>query len=988
MRQTTEGQPVNRFLAIVGASGSGKSSVARAGLIAALKQDAIAGSAHWPVTVFRPGPDPLESLAVALSRSLNVAQGASALSELIETFKKSEKTLHLIARQLLAENALGMRLVILADQFEEVFTLSPAGEVREALIRNLLYAAKVVQGQTVVIVTMRADFYGKCAVNSQLAAAFSDHHVLVGPMSEDELRRAIERPTRLVGCELEPGLVDLLLQDVHHQRGALPLLQHALLELWNKREGRRLTVKAYEEIGKLEGALQKRADATLKGFSQDEQERCRQIFLRLTQPGEGTEDTKRRVSMQELESMSGTSSDEEAIIQKLANASLLTTEGDITRGDAFVEVAHEALIRNWPQLRKWVDVDRAGLRTRTRLTEAAREWKNAGREATYLYSGARLAVAEEWAGSHPKELSADEGEFLRCSREAHNQREANELAAARKLAEEQEQAAKKLRRRAIWAAGAAVVALILLAVSVVMWRASVSARAVAEEQARIAESRRLAAQSSSALAKHPQRSLLLAIEAVRVGQSVRGIRVAAGEQSLREALEVIGGRRVIRANGPITAVAISPDNHWVVTGSKDNNTAHLWDVSANDLRSNPVILRGHAGEVTAVAISSDNHWVVTGSKDNTARLWDLSAKDPGANSVVLRGHAGVVAAVAISPDSHWIVTASYDNSARLWDLSAKDPRVDPVILRGHEDWVKAVAISPDSHWVVTGSDDNTARLWDLRTKNPGANPVVLRGHESGVTAVVFSPDNHWVVTASNDETARLWDLRAKDPAANPVILRGHKGEVTAVAISPDNHWIVTTSKDNTARLWDLRAKDPGSNPLILGGHDAPVAAVAISPDNHWVVTASFDNTGRVWDLRAKDPGANPVVLRGHEHPVAAVAISPDNHWVVTASYDNTARVWDLSADDPGVNPVVLRGHGAQVNAVAISSDNHWLVTASSDGTARLWLLQVESLIEMAYFTVGRNFFADEWQLYFPGVKYRKTFDQLPDDAKSVTQKNN
>ncbi|HME09635.1 MAG TPA: ATP-binding protein, partial [Bryobacteraceae bacterium] len=257
LRPAAEGQPVNRFLAIVGASGSGKSSVARAGLVAALKHDAIPGSARWPVAIFRPGLDPLESLAVALSRAANVAQSTPALAELISEFQKNEKTLHLIARQSLPENAPDMRLVVVVDQFEEVFTLCRKEELREALIRNLLYAAKIAQGQTLVILTMRADFYAKCAANAELAAAFSDHHVLVGPMTDDELRRAIEMPAQLVGCELEAGLVDLLVQDVRRQPGALPLLQHALLELWNKREGRRLTVKAYQEIGKLEGALQR-----------------------------------------------------------------------------------------------------------------------------------------------------------------------------------------------------------------------------------------------------------------------------------------------------------------------------------------------------------------------------------------------------------------------------------------------------------------------------------------------------------------------------------------------------------------------------------------------------------------------------------------------------------------------------------------------------------------------------------------------------------
>jgi hypothetical protein len=325
VRPATEGQPVNRFLAIVGASGSGKSSVARAGMAAALKHDAVPGSSRWSIAIFRPGSDPLESLAVALSRAVNVGQGASALADLIGELQKNEKTLHLVVRRSLPENAPDMRVVILVDQFEEVFTLCAKEELREMLVRNLLYAAKVVQGQTLVILTMRADFYAKCAANADLAAAFSDHHVLVGPMTDDELRRAIERPTQLVGCELESGLVDLLMQDVRGQAGALPLLQHSLLELWHIRDGRRLTCKGYQGIGRLEGALQRRADATLMAFSKEQQELCRRTFLRLTQPGEGTEDTKRRASMHELLSLSGTSSAEEAIVQKLADASLLTT---------------------------------------------------------------------------------------------------------------------------------------------------------------------------------------------------------------------------------------------------------------------------------------------------------------------------------------------------------------------------------------------------------------------------------------------------------------------------------------------------------------------------------------------------------------------------------------------------------------------------------------------------------------------------------------
>src|SRR5271165_6319507 len=587
VRPATEGQPINRFLAIVGASGSGKSSVARAGLVAALMHDTIPGSARWPVAICRPGPDPLESLAVALSRAANVAQGARALAELIAEFQKNEKTLHLIARQLLPENAPDMRLVVVADQFEEVFTLCRKEELREALIRNLLYAAKVAQGQTLVILTMRADFYAKCAANADLAAAFSDHHILVGPMTDDELRCAIERPTQLVGCELESGLVDLLIQDVRRQAGALPLLQHALLELWNKREGRRLTVRAYQEIGKLEGALQRRADATLKAFSEAEQELCRRTFLRLTQPGEGTEDTKRRASMPELLSLSGESTAEEEIVQKLANASLLTTEGDLTEEQK--ERAEEAERRE--------QQEKISGQLRERLAREQRERQERETEAAQRLAHAEAVRAEEAEERRKEQVEA--AQKLADEQKRLVVVETTRAQEAEKHAKEQKASATKLRWRALAATGAAALAVILLATSIVMWlgakeqaRIANDLRHLAEEQAQIAESRRLAAESTSVLTKYPQRSLLLAIEAIKIEQPLHGVRVAADEQSLREALGVIGGRLVARADGPITRVAISSDDRWLVTGSEDK-TARLWDLSAKDPAANPVVLRGH-----------------------------------------------------------------------------------------------------------------------------------------------------------------------------------------------------------------------------------------------------------------------------------------------------------------------------------------------------------------------------------------------------------
>ena len=279
----------NLFLAIIGPSGSGKSSLARAGLVAALKHGALPGSSDWLIYIFKPGDDPLASLA------LKLASSQTEVGTLTAKLAEQPQQLHLSTRFLLRERPETQRVVVLVDQFEEIFTLCRDRQRRQAFIDNLLHATSEPLGQTIVLLTIRADFYGKCAEYSTLAAALSDHQLLVGPMNDEELRNAIVKPAQLSGCEFESGLVERLSDDVRGHAGSLPLLQYALTEVWRQRQGRRLTHAAYEEIGCLEGALEKRANTIYRAFNDDQKAICRQIFLRLTAPGEGTEDTRRRV---------------------------------------------------------------------------------------------------------------------------------------------------------------------------------------------------------------------------------------------------------------------------------------------------------------------------------------------------------------------------------------------------------------------------------------------------------------------------------------------------------------------------------------------------------------------------------------------------------------------------------------------------------------------------------------------------------------------
>ncbi len=475
----------NRFLAIVGDSGSGKSSLARAGLVPALRNGKLEGSENWPIIIFRPGNDPLESLAVALTGDPKIGSRFDDVGDLITHMESDENRLHLATRVALGGADESQRIVLLIDQFEEVFTLhsddvtssrasrsfrdvskiSSTDSRRKAFINNLIYAAGIAGGKTIVVLTMRADFYSKCASYPQLAAAVTDHQELVGPMTEVELREVIERPARLVGLELERGLTEMLLHEIENQPGALPLLQHALQELWERREGRCLTIAAYKAIGGLEGALEQQANATFDAMSPAEQETCRRIFLRLTQPGEGSEDTKRRVPMSQL----GDANVISPIINRLSNVRLITVEKD-----SFVEVSHEALIRSWSKLRTWIESERESMRTQHRLTEAAAEWSGSSRDSNYLYQGIRLAEAEEWSQFPESDLTQEEREFLSASLELRDrgkreeaERQAREIQTLTKLAESEKQrasehaaSARRLRWQSIGAMTLAAVALI------------------------------------------------------------------------------------------------------------------------------------------------------------------------------------------------------------------------------------------------------------------------------------------------------------------------------------------------------------------------------------------------------------------------------------------------------------------------------------------------------------------------------------------------
>ncbi len=935
-----------RFVAVVGASGSGKSSLVRAGLVPALRADGD----RWSTVLISPGPHPLRECAAHLTAQLG-GDPAALAAELAA----DPHHLRLVLPQLLAAGRPDAQCLLVVDQFEEVFSLCEDASERKAFIQALLEAAHDPDSRTRVVIGLRADFYAHCARLPGLVAALQDAQLIVGPMTPEELSMAITEPAARAGLMVEKALVATIVAEAASRPAVLPFVSHALWETWRRRRGAGLFLASYQAVGGLDGAVAQSAERVYGELDEEHRRAARRILLRLTAPGDGTEDTRRRASFAEL----GDGAVAARVLDRLAATRLVMV------GEDTVEIAHEALIRGWPTLRDWLTADRESRRAHRRLTTAATDWATHGHDDAFLYRGSLLAG---WADRDGEALNQIELGFLTASRA----REARQhLRRRRRL------------RATIGSLAVGLVTVCLLALLAV----TQTVQANAERDLAVASS--LAAQSRAVLSTQPDLANLLALAGL--DHAVTTQTVTSAQAALATPIHV--ARPLVGHSGAVNAVAFSPDGHTVATGSDDgtvrlwnttttnplavftyggavnavaftgdgrivaaggtDGTVRLWDTTTHQLLGT---LAGHSS-VNAVAFSVDGTTVATGNADGTARIWDTRTGHPLAT---LTGHQGPVYAVAFSPTGQTLATGGDDNTARLWNPVTGRTTA---ILSGHTGEVFGVAFSPDGRTLVTGSADGTARLWDIRTNRTIAT---LTGHTRVVRAVAFSPDGGTVVTGSWDGTARLWSTATGQPLAT---LTGHTDQVLAVAVSPDGTSIVTGSRDDTARLWDT---DASQSIATLEGHTGYVDTVAFSPDGRTVATGSRDGTARLWDTTSHtlvavlDAGAGFVftvafspdgrvlatghrdgtirlwdtrtyrqiaVLAGHTDGVASLAFSPDGQMLASASTDGTARLWSTATER---TVTILRGHTGWVDAVAFSPDGNTVATASTDGTARLW----------------------------------------------------
>jgi WD40 repeat protein len=988
----------SRLLAVVGLSGSGKSSLVKAGLIPALETGLLASAgARWRVAEMRPGEQPLRRLAEALlsDTALGPERGddPAALGLLLATLRRGP--LGLVEALADTPPPEGTRLLLVVDQFEEIFRYHAYGDSdqAEAFVALLLAAAARPDLPLYVVLTMRSDFLGDCALFEGLPEALNDCQFLTPRMTREQRRAAIVGPAGVFGAAIEPVLVNRLLNDMGDDPDQLPRMQHLLMRLWTRCERgeggeRLLTVADYEAVGGFEDALSRHADEAFEELDEEGRRIAERLFRALSERGDDQRDVRRPARLGEVAAVADVPPERVAeaveVFRRPDRSFLIPPAAMPLTPETVLDVAHESLIRQWRRLRDWVEREALSAGIYRRLAETARLWKQ-GEAGLWgppdldvaLAWEARQCPTEAWAERYGGDL-ATAMEFLAASREKKQRDEQAERRAAVAVEEE-----RRVRQRNRLLTGGLLVAASLLLLSFWQWKRADLQRDLAERQTLLARAGELVAQAREASVDRPQLGLLLAAEASRMERDA-GVSGAGATSMLQKALSTSGGRGLSGHRGPIGTLAVTPDGRYLATGS-DDGSVRLWDLSADDPAAVPKVLAAHDGGVGALAMGPGGRWLASAGADGAVRLWDLGAADPAAAPRVLSGIEGAVTALAADPGGRWIAAGGEQGEIIVWDLAAADPAVPPRRLHLHRTAVTALAAGPDGRRLASGGRDHLVTLWDLAATGT-ADPVQLAGHLGPIEVAAFTPDGRWLATAARDNTARLWST--VDPAAAPIVLCGHVGSVVALEISADGHWLATGSSDGSARSWRLPAilagaaargqggtrtvvaagdspvrcrhwlSGPSASPGVmwnlrdaeppvtagLDGHLDTVTALALSPvlpgrGLRFLATASLDHTVRIWGLAADSPGRNSVVLHGHDDAVRAMVFAPRAPHLFSGSTDTTARIWDLSLDSKSLFAVTLGGALDAVGDIDLTSDGRWVAAGSDDNDVHLWDLR-------------------------------------------------
>ena len=968
-----------RFLAVVGPSGSGKSSLVNCGLQPGLRRGLMprAGTT-WRVAQFRPGNDPMGALARALAQNgvlfTDYDSGSIPLEKIIET------TLRMSTRGLLnvfqeARLEPHVNLLIVVDQFEELFryaTLESSQNGHEfrvtteatAFVNLLLEASKQTAYPVYVAVTMRSDFLGDCARFAGLPEAINQGLYLVSRLTRDERKSAIGGPVAIGGALMKPVLLTRLVNDVGDNPDQLSILQHALNRTWaywqdDDGEGP-IDLPHYEAIGTMARALDQHAEQAYAELGSDRKKYiCEKIFKALTDKGTDVRGTRRPTRLATLCALAAASQDEVVevieVFRKPSRSFLMPPAPEPLDAETVIDISHESLMRVWQRLRQWTNEEAESARMYRRLAEAA-VLHQAGKAG--LWGDPELQLALDWRDENqPNERWA--------------QRYHPEFALAMNFLDKSEAGKRRARLRFM-----GLIGLILLGAVLAFY--FIGTTQVAQEQLALTKAARdslaRAVVRADSASREAQRYAEIAGDSARSAQLQRAIaqdsaivaqaqRAIARDSALAAQLQRDRARTAEQAALDSATVAQAQrdsariarqaalDSATVAQQERQEAMAARLETVGLDLAVEAV-RQGQLGNAALGALLAREAFLFNQSSGGASldQVYDalrqnLNALNAGRGGPrLLDSHADWVRAVAYSSNG-WIASAGNERDVYVWSPGASTPRR----LSGHDGMIRAVAFN--GTLLVSGSDDRTLKVW--QNVNSNQPPTTLGPFTGPVRAVALSPNGQYLAAASDGSPIRVWQVANLD--APPVTLTGHDGAVHALAFHPNSALLASAGAGTTVRVWDRAS---GAQQRMLQGHNGPVQAVAFSPTGAYLASGGRDAVVRLWDMAA--PSAAPTLLRGHNGLINALAFSPDGQRLASGSADATVRVWAVGRTDN--RPVILQEHAASVRGVAFSADGSRLVSGSVDRTLRVWNINIDQLAQdvCSALPPGRALTEQEW----------------------------
>lgn len=905
----------NRFITVIGPSGSGKSSVVRAGLIPALRDGAIAGSENWFITDMTPNDDPFEELATAL---LGIT--ASPAIPLMQLFRSNSNGIsEAIKLSLPSPNS---QLVLVIDQFEEVFTLVESEDERVLFLDGLLNAVNDSDSCIRLIITMRADFYDRPLLYPAFGELVRSNMETVLPLTRTQLEEVISYPIVQSGAIMEVGLVDIIIQDVEEQPGVLPLLQYALTELFDRHEDGMLTIATYHDIGGVVGALARRAEEVFASLDTSLQGIARQLFLRLVMLNENGNDTRRRVSREELTALDNQLLNQ--VLDAFGQARLLTFDRDPTTRTPTVEVSHEALIYRWGQLTEWIENSREDIRLHQRLIVETDEWLSAGQDAGFLVTDARLEQYEAW--SQQTDIVLNDNEQLYLSQSLARRDEEQKRDEARKAREIQLQQ-NAFRRLQYLVAAMAVFLVVAVGLSVFALnqqtiaetaRSTSDANAIvareaqdlAERRAEEAESFALSSQASLELRQHnTDLALAFALEANHMDNPPMLSKSTLMEVAYAPATT----HRCELDSVEVAAIAFSPDGKQIITSAWDQlqptTTLSLWNIETCERVAQTVL---DESVVTAITFLSEGQRAVyttlntTNQSSATIGLWDVanwqSIDEQSAGF-------GYVLRLAVSSNDEQVIVDNLQTGATVWTidpLQQREGRAQPYYLSNFlSDNTRAVS-----------ANQRTAVLWD--TDSGEALLSFDAPPDSPIVSLNVSPDERYVVGSTNFAVLVLWDLETGEIIRE---FRGHGEEAIDVVFLSDSKHFLSASVDNSVRLWDI---ETGAEVYRFDGHTDATRDIQLLENQSEFVSWSKDNTVRIWNLY----NANQIRrFNSHTAGVNGIAVSPDGKHFASGDIASGLILWERNTGE-----IIHEFTDVNfIHRIRFSSDGKLMLTSALNG---------------------------------------------------------